>query len=142
MNFNPVEVTYCDDCHPSVESCDENVDWTRYFKSIRKRLEESLQFPAKSIIFPWYLKNQRKEIRRAMIKNQMTSCKLFFSEKKQTGIEWAREFGDVVIVPDGWDRTNGSFESKLITEKEYNERFCKSTCKITWDMIERFKNSK
>lgn len=48
---------------------------------------------------------------------------------KKTSQDWMEEFGDTILDPDGWDRSN--FEqswNELITQEEYISRRTRSTC--------------
>lgn len=49
----------------------------------------------------------------------------------KTGFEWNRileaQNGLTICDPDGWNRTNDSFYSELISEEEFQKRLCIST---------------
>ena len=51
---------------------------------------------------------------------------------KNTSAEWQALTPDIIVLdPDGWNRKNYdySWNVERITEKEYNSRVSKSTCK-------------
>ena len=53
---------------------------------------------------------------------------------RRTSEEWLRDRPNLVILdPDGWDREDYrfSFFEELITESEFEDRVCKSTCYLT-----------
>jgi|688.fasta_scaffold761113_3 hypothetical protein len=44
--------------------------------------------------------------------------------------EWIKQYGYIILDPDGWDRTNFdySFNKELITKEEFEKRLSESTC--------------
>lgn len=54
--------------------------------------------------------------------------------------EWIKQYGYIILDPDGWDRVNFdySFNQELITKEEFEKRLSYSTVQRQFKKNERF----
>lgn len=62
---------------------------------------------------------------------ELKTGEVTLDEVLNTSEEWSKIHNGIIIYdPDGWDRSNYDYSwfEELITEKEYMDRVCRSTC--------------